>query len=102
VTCWYFYSRAYDPSAFKTWASKGACPGIPAVLELFATLQAKGFKVFLLSGRDEETLATCTSENLESEGFLGYERLIMRCDHISVLVPCCENFTLVKNVLWHV
>jgi acid phosphatase len=69
---------AYDPSAFKTWASKGACPGIPAVLELFATLQAKGFKVFLLSGRDEETLATCTSENLESEGFLGYERLIMR------------------------
>uniref|UniRef100_A0A0D9VTN2 Acid phosphatase n=1 Tax=Leersia perrieri TaxID=77586 RepID=A0A0D9VTN2_9ORYZ len=69
---------AYDPSAFKMWASKGACPGIPAVLELYATLQAKGFKVFLLSGRDEETLATCTSENLESEGFLGYERLIMR------------------------
>ncbi|KAF0913684.1 hypothetical protein E2562_023779 [Oryza meyeriana var. granulata] len=69
---------AYDPSAFKMWATKGACPGIPAVFELFATLQAKGFKVFLLSGRDQETLGTCTLENLESEGFLGYERLIMR------------------------
>ncbi|KAG8091218.1 hypothetical protein GUJ93_ZPchr0011g27113 [Zizania palustris] len=69
---------AYDPSAFKMWASKGACPGICPVLELYDTLQYKGFKVFLLSGRDQETLATCTSQNLESEGFLGYERLIMR------------------------
>ncbi|KAG8063493.1 hypothetical protein GUJ93_ZPchr0003g17739 [Zizania palustris] len=69
---------AYDPSAFKMWASKGACPGIRPVLELYDTLQYKGFKVFLLSGRDQETLATCTSQNLESEGFSGYERLIMR------------------------
>jgi predicted secreted acid phosphatase len=42
------------------------------------TLQDKGFKLFLLSGRDEETLGSCTSENLESEGFSGYERLLMR------------------------
>ncbi|XP_051230685.1 acid phosphatase 1 [Lolium perenne] len=69
---------AYDPLAFKNWASQGACPGIPAVLQLFMTLQDKGFKLFLLSGRDEETLGSCTSENLESEGFSGYERLLMR------------------------
>ncbi|KAM0841399.1 hypothetical protein ACQ4PT_059028 [Festuca glaucescens] len=69
---------AYDPMAFKNWASLGACPGIPAVLQLFLTLQDKGFKLFLLSGRDEETLGSCTSENLESEGFSGYERLLMR------------------------
>ncbi|PNT77475.1 hypothetical protein BRADI_1g63390v3 [Brachypodium distachyon] len=69
---------AYDPLAFKTWASQGACPGIPAVLRLFATLRDKGFKVFLLSGRDEETLGSCTTENLESQGFSGYERLMMR------------------------
>jgi len=49
-------SRAYDPSAFKAWASKEACPGIPPVLGLFMALLDKGFKVFLLSGRDEETL----------------------------------------------
>ena len=72
------FFRAYDPLAFKNWASQRACPGIPAVLQLFATLQDKGFKVFLLSGRDEETLGSCTSENLESEGFSGYERLLMR------------------------
>lgn len=69
---------AYDPSAFKNWASQRACTGIPAVLQMFLTLQDKGFKLFLLSGRDEETLGSCTSENLESEGFSGYERLMMR------------------------
>ncbi|TVT98667.1 hypothetical protein EJB05_06771, partial [Eragrostis curvula] len=69
---------AYDPSAFKDWASRRACPGIPPVLQLFTTLLDKGFKVFLLSGRDEETLGPCTTENLEAEGFSGYERLIMR------------------------
>uniref|UniRef100_A0ACD5XL75 Uncharacterized protein n=1 Tax=Avena sativa TaxID=4498 RepID=A0ACD5XL75_AVESA len=69
---------AYDPLAFKNWASQGACPGIPAVLQLFMTLQDKGFKIFLLSGRDEETLGSCTSENLESEGFSGYQKLLMR------------------------
>lgn len=76
------FFRAYDPSAFKHWASKGACPGIPAVRELFATLQDKGFRVFLLTGRDEERLGSCTSQNLESEGFSGYDRLMMRYEHL--------------------
>nr|TKV96281.1 hypothetical protein SEVIR_9G419200v2 [Setaria viridis]TKV96282.1 hypothetical protein SEVIR_9G419200v2 [Setaria viridis] len=62
---------AYDPSAFKAWASKEACPGIPPVLGLFTALLDKGFKVFLLSGRDEETLGPCTTGNLEAEGFSG-------------------------------
>jgi hypothetical protein len=65
--------------AFKAWASREACPGIRPVLGLFTTLLDKGFKVFLLSGRDEETLGSCTAANLEAEGFSGYERLIMRC-----------------------
>lgn len=69
---------AYDPSAFKAWASKEACPGIPPVLGLFSALLDRGFKVFLLSGRDEEALGPCTAANLEAEGFSGYERLIMR------------------------
>ena len=77
----FLFFRAYDPLAFQKWASQEACPGIPAVLQLFVTLQGKGFKVFLLSGRDEETLRSCTSQNLESEGFSGYERLLMRYEH---------------------
>ena len=79
-------SRAYDPSAFKAWASKEACRGIPPVLWLFTALLDKGFKVFLLSGRDEETLGPCTAGNLEAEGFSGYERLIMRYEHDAATV----------------
>ncbi|KAK3147330.1 hypothetical protein QOZ80_3BG0281030 [Eleusine coracana subsp. coracana] len=69
---------AYDPLAFKDWASKRSCPAILPVLQLFTTLMDKGFTVFLLSGRDEESLGSCTAENLEAEGFSGYERLMMR------------------------
>ncbi|KAK7821306.1 acid phosphatase 1 [Quercus suber] len=37
-----------------------------------------GFKVILLTGRDEETLGQATTDNLHSQGFIGYERLIFR------------------------
>ncbi|XP_022734777.1 acid phosphatase 1-like [Durio zibethinus] len=68
----------YDPSAFKAWAMKGGCPAIPAVLGLFTKLIDSGFKVFLLTGRDEETLAPSTIANLHNQGFVGYERVIFR------------------------
>jgi hypothetical protein len=81
-------SSAYDPLAFRAWASREACPGIHPVLGLFTTLLDKGFKVFLLSGRDEETLGSCTAANLEAQGFSGYERLIMRCTlHTYIQLP---------------
>jgi acid phosphatase len=70
---------AYDPVAFRMWASRGVCPGIPAVRWLFQTLRGRGFRVFLVTGRDdEETLASATAANLAAAGFLGYDRLIMR------------------------
>ncbi|KAJ1292449.1 hypothetical protein BS78_02G392100 [Paspalum vaginatum] len=68
----------YDPAAFKAWASRGACPGIPAVQWLFQTLKRRGFRVFLVTGRDEETLGPSTAANLLATGFSGYDRLIMR------------------------
>ncbi|KAK6255616.1 Acid phosphatase [Theobroma cacao] len=68
----------YDPSGFKAWAMMGACPAIPAVLGLFTKLVDSGFKVFLVTGRDEETLAPATIANLHNQGFIGYERLIFR------------------------
>ncbi|CAL4930831.1 unnamed protein product [Urochloa decumbens] len=83
---------AYDPLAFKAWASREACRGIPPVLGLFTALLEKGFKVFLLSGRDEETLGPCTAGNLEAEGFSGYERLIMRCEHAAIPLSECVSF----------
>ncbi|XP_016903001.1 acid phosphatase 1 isoform X2 [Cucumis melo] len=68
----------YDPSAFRSWAMEGACPAIQPVAELFTKLIGSGFKVFLVTGRDEETLGQVTIENLHREGFIGYERIILR------------------------
>ncbi|XP_023544863.1 acid phosphatase 1 [Cucurbita pepo subsp. pepo] len=68
----------YDPAAFRSWAMEGECPAIQSVAELFAKLIESGFKVFLVTGRDEENLGQVTSENLHREGFVGYERLILR------------------------
>lgn len=68
----------YDPDEFREWALKARCPAIPAVLGLFNSLLQRGFKVFLLTGREQETLGQATLDNLYYEGFIGYERLILR------------------------
>ncbi|KAF8402457.1 hypothetical protein HHK36_010541 [Tetracentron sinense] len=68
----------YDPVGFKTWAMRGGSPAIPAVLGLFEKLIEGGFKVLLVTGREEETLGQATLDNLYNQGFIGYERLILR------------------------
>ncbi|GLT41717.1 hypothetical protein SLA2020_157610 [Shorea laevis] len=68
----------FDSVSFKSWAKKGECPAIPGVLNLFIKLVESGFKVFLVTGRNEETLGQVTIENLHNQRFIGYERLIMR------------------------
>lgn len=56
----------------------GDCPAIPDVLRLFNKLIQTGFKVFLVTGRDEQTLGQVTARNLDNQGFFGFERLILR------------------------
>ncbi|KAJ1409564.1 Vegetative storage protein/acid phosphatase [Sesbania bispinosa] len=68
----------YDPPAFREWAMKGWCTAIPPVLKLFNKLIEKGLKVIVLTGRDNETLGQVTIDNLHNQGFIGYDRLIMR------------------------
>ncbi|XP_039161808.1 acid phosphatase 1 isoform X1 [Eucalyptus grandis] len=68
----------FDAAGFKAWAARGECPAIPAVLGLFKKLVDDGFKVILLTGRDQETLGPATFNNLRNQGFHGYERLIMK------------------------
>ncbi|KAI4331650.1 hypothetical protein MLD38_029815 [Melastoma candidum] len=68
----------YDALGFKAWAARSECPAIPAMLGLFRRLIEAGFKVILLTGRNEESLGEATVENLQSQGYIGYERLIMR------------------------
>ncbi|KAL4307981.1 hypothetical protein GQ457_01G035960 [Hibiscus cannabinus] len=79
--CMYVYRcEPYDPWGFKTYVMRAECPAIPAVLGLFQKLVDTGFKVFLITGRDEETLATATIDNLHTQGFIGYERVIFRTE----------------------
>ncbi|KAL1819217.1 hypothetical protein ACET3Z_014086 [Daucus carota] len=73
-----FGCEPYDPQGFKMWASRGGCPAVPATLRLFNKLVETGLKVILVSGRDEETLYQATADNLHNQGFIGYERLILR------------------------
>ncbi|XP_062076175.1 acid phosphatase 1 [Humulus lupulus] len=68
----------YDPSGFKEWAMRGGCPAVPGMLALFNKLVNMGFKIFLLTGRDEETLGQPTIDNLHTQGFQNYQQLIMR------------------------
>ncbi|KAI3677689.1 hypothetical protein L6452_36955 [Arctium lappa] len=70
----------YDPQAFKEWALRGICPAIPSILRLFLKLVENGFKVFLITGRDETTFAQPTLHNLHFQGFFGFERLILRSE----------------------
>ncbi|KAG6430765.1 hypothetical protein SASPL_108838 [Salvia splendens] len=53
----------FDPVGFKAWALSA---------RLFVKLIAKGFKVFLVTGRDEDTLGQATIRNLHAQGFFAY------------------------------
>lgn len=75
-----FGCEPYDPQGFKLWASTGGCPAIPAALRLFNKLVQAGFKVILITGRDEQTMAQPTTLNLHNQGFTAYERLILRSE----------------------
>ncbi|XP_057450720.1 acid phosphatase 1-like isoform X2 [Lotus japonicus] len=75
-----FGCKPFDSAIFKAWIMKGICPANQAILGLFKTLKERGFKVFLLTGRYEATLGKITTDNLHNQGFIGYERLILRTE----------------------
>ncbi|XP_013631305.1 PREDICTED: acid phosphatase 1-like [Brassica oleracea var. oleracea] len=89
----------YDPTGFRTWAMKGESPAIQPVLELFNDLIEIGFKVFLVTGRDEETLRQATVENLHNQGFTGYERLIMRTAENKKQMAATYKTTIRKQLM---
>ncbi|KAI3732371.1 hypothetical protein L1987_63575 [Smallanthus sonchifolius] len=75
-----FGGDPYDPQAFKEWASRGVSRAIPQMFQLFHKLLQRGFKVFLITGRDETTFEQPTLHNLHFQGFFGFERLILRSE----------------------
>ncbi|CAM8889023.1 unnamed protein product [Rhodiola kirilowii] len=68
----------FDRLGFRAWVLAGECPAMPSVLNAFNKLVERGFKLFLVTGRDEETFGCVTINNLQNQGFVGYERVILR------------------------
>ncbi|KAF7845199.1 acid phosphatase 1-like [Senna tora] len=73
-----FGCAPFNSAKFKEWIRKGQCPAIQGMLEVFRTLLERGFKVFLVTGRDETTMGHVTTLNLHQQGFIGYHRLFLR------------------------
>ncbi|KAK4253421.1 hypothetical protein QN277_010731 [Acacia crassicarpa] len=73
-----FGCEAFDSAKFKQWIMKAECEAIPGMLELFRELLRRGFKLFLVTGRDRGRVAHITSLNLHRQGFTGYHRLLFR------------------------
>ncbi|XP_028764419.1 acid phosphatase 1-like [Neltuma alba] len=73
-----FGCEAFDSAQFKQWITKAQCEAIQPMLLLFRQLLGRGFKVFLITGRDHARMAHITSLNLQRQGFIGYHRLLCR------------------------
>jgi acid phosphatase len=68
---------AYDSKAFNAWVETASAPAIPGTLRLVREAKRLGVSVFFLTGRPEKQ-RVATEQNLHSQGFDNWQRLIMR------------------------
>src|ERR1039457_7001536 len=68
---------AYDSKAFNAWVETASAPAILGTLRLVKEAQRLGVSVFFLTGRPEKQ-RVATEQNLHSQGFDNWQRLIMR------------------------
>ena len=69
--------QPYNDTSFFEWVKKGSAPALPASLTVYNWLKKLGFKIFILTGRDE-SLRAVTEQNLIDAGYSGWEKLILR------------------------
>lgn len=72
-----FGGKAFDSKTFKAWVLRMKAPALPSSLLLYNSLLARGFKIFLLTGRNE-SMRNGTVHNLFQAGYKGWAGLIMR------------------------
>ncbi|XP_004141163.1 acid phosphatase 1 [Cucumis sativus] len=72
-----FGLQPYNDTSFFEWVKKGSAPALPASLTVYNWLKKLGFKIFILTGRDE-SLRAVTEQNLIDAGYSGWEKLILR------------------------
>ncbi|KAK6944890.1 Acid phosphatase, class B-like [Dillenia turbinata] len=70
-------SKAFDENSFDEWVDLAEAPALHASLRLYTQLQQMGFKLILLTGRNEYQ-KNVTEKNLKSSGYSNWERLILR------------------------
>ncbi|KAH9602346.1 hypothetical protein KSS87_010928 [Heliosperma pusillum] len=70
-------SEVFDSTVFNKWVEKGMAPAIESSLKLYEDVLSLGFKVFLLTGRNEKQ-RDVTVQNLMNVGFSNWDKLILR------------------------
>lgn len=87
VTFSNFYRlELFDKIEFDKWVQKGEAPAILPSLELYRDVLSLGFKIFLLTGRNE-LHRLITTKNLIKAGFHHWDKLILRWVWILNLNP---------------
>lgn len=72
-----FGGEAFNLKPFKAWVLEMKAPALPSSLLLYNHLLARGFKIMLLTGRDEPH-RNITVHNLSRAGYKGWSRLLLR------------------------
>lgn len=67
----------YIPKLSHKWILQASAPAIPAMKDLYLYLLGKGYRIVFLTGRKYNEYEA-TQKNLEKEGFIGYDRLIVK------------------------
>lgn len=67
----------FDSVEFSKWVEKATAPALEASLKLYKEVLGLGFKVFLLTGRNEKQKGA-TVKNLNDAGFKNWDKLILR------------------------
>lgn len=72
-----FGGEAFNTKTFEAWVLEMKSPALPSSLLLYNGLLARGFKIMLLTGRDESQ-RNITVHNLSQAGYKGWSALLLR------------------------
>ncbi|GAY51254.1 hypothetical protein CUMW_132790 [Citrus unshiu] len=77
LSCFEFRSEIFNEDAFDEWVDLAKAPALPASLNFYKELKQLGFKIFLLTGRNEFQRNT-TEKNLLFAGYSDWKKLFLR------------------------
>ncbi|KAM0855558.1 hypothetical protein ACQ4PT_049681 [Festuca glaucescens] len=79
-----FGAEPYNWVEFTKYAQQANAPALPETLRLYNELKELGIKPVILTGRREDK-RNATDHNLRNQGYLGYEKLLLK--PVDVKVP---------------